>query len=396
MKQCAMRQLVPLLLIFELITGWEVKPNSKINTIGDYIKLNKNKKSASQFETTPNFSGSSQNAYKKNTMVTDKISEVEFRNLFDKFKKEYNMHFESNENEFRYKMFKTNYMKIQKHNQKTSGFKMSMNEFMVKLPEEFENEYMEKPKLLKYTHSNEYSGRLLEDSELVSNRLANLPSILDWEAKGKVTPIKSQEKCSGCYVFSAVAALESAIMLKFNRTLILSEQEIIDCTKGFRNNGCIGGQPAFVYDYIKVNGINLAKNYFYTATEDLCKAPTKTGVFKRLMTYIKPELNVISLLEFLQYGPVVVNHYIPDDFKYYAAGIFYTSDCYHQTTINHSSLLVGYDFTTDPPFFRLKNSWGARWGEKGYYKVPIGELNLQNPGFCYLANNGYNVFPIVQ
>ena len=32
---------------------------------------------------------------------------------------------------------------------------------------------------------------------------------------------------------------------------------------------------------------------------------------------------------------------------------------------------------------------------KGFYKVKIGELSRENPGFCFLANNGYNVFPLI-
>ena len=32
---------------------------------------------------------------------------------------------------------------------------------------------------------------------------------------------------------------------------------------------------------------------------------------------------------------------------------------------------------------------------KGFYKVKIGNLSKNNPGFCSLASNGYNVFPII-
>lgn len=63
--------------------------------------------------------------------------------------------------------------------------------------------------------------------------------------------------------------------------------------------------------------------------------------------------------------------------------------------INHSSIIVGYSFKDDIPYFLLKNSWGEKWGMKGYYKVKIGELSKNNPGFCFLASNGYNVFPVI-
>jgi hypothetical protein len=31
--------------------------------------------------------------------------------------------------------------------------------------------------------------------------------------------------------------------------------------------------------------------------------------------------------------------------------------------------VVGYDDTADPPFWKLRNSWGTRWGEGGYFRV---------------------------
>ena len=97
----------------------------------------------------------------------------------------------------------------------------------------------------------------------------------------------------------------------------------------------------------------------------------------------------------MQYGPVVVNHYVPDDFRYYFSGVFDTSDCHHKMTINHSAIIVGYNFKSAIPYFLLKNSWGDKWGINGFYKVKIGKLSKSNPGFCYLASNGYNVFPII-
>ena len=86
---------------------------------------------------------------------------------------------------------------------------------------------------------------------------------------------------------------------------------------------------------------------------------------------------------------------MPVDFQYYSKGIYSVNTCGKMDTVNHTSLLVGYDLMSNPPYFRLKNSWGRDWGEKGFYRVAIGDLNLTNPGFCNLAINGFNIFPVV-
>jgi len=61
-----------------------------------------------------------------------------------------------------------------------------------------------------------------------------------------------------------------------------------------------------------------------------------------------------------------------DLFSSYSSGIMTTDDdcaCDNVTCIDHSVLLVGYDDTTDPPSWKLKNSWGTGWGEDGYFYV---------------------------
>lgn len=56
----------------------------------------------------------------------------------------------------------------------------------------------------------------------------------------------------------------------------------------------------------------------------------------------------------------------------YVSGIL-TDDgdcaCSNSTCYDHSVLMVGYDDTDETPYFKLKNSWGTRWGEGGYFRV---------------------------
>jgi hypothetical protein len=37
--------------------------------------------------------------------------------------------------------------------------------------------------------------------------------------------------------------------------------------------------------------------------------------------------------------------------------------------IDHAILMVGYNDDADTPYLKLKNSWGSKWGEDGYFRI---------------------------
>jgi C1A family cysteine protease len=71
------------------------------------------------------------------------------------------------------------------------------------------------------------------------------------------------------------------------------------------------------------------------------------------------------------------------DWQFYFGGVV-TDSC--GTNLDHGVLLVGYGVaeTTDPqPYWKVKNSWGATWGEAGYIRLgrgpsfaPTGECGI--------------------
>jgi C1A family cysteine protease len=55
------------------------------------------------------------------------------------------------------------------------------------------------------------------------------------------------------------------------------------------------------------------------------------------------------------------------DFFFYRSGIISSPKC--GTEVNHAVLLIGYGTDNGEDYWLLKNSFGASWGEKGYFKI---------------------------
>lgn len=189
----------------------------------------------------------------------------------------------------------------------------------------------------------------------------DIPAInadIDWVAKGKVSPIKDQGNCGSCWAFSATGVLESWSLIK-GTSVSLSEQQLVDCSRKYGNQGCNGGFNYQGLAYVKDHGITYTSKYPYVAHNQGCKMDG--GDFK--ITKVNTVKGCTALASDLQNHPVGVS-VDATNWSKYASGIF--KNCGRQ--LDHDVLLVGINSES----YKIKNSWSKSWGEQGFIRLALG------------------------
>eukprot|EP00486_Rosalina_sp_Unknown_P006161 CAMPEP_0201571220 /NCGR_PEP_ID=MMETSP0190_2-20130828/13886_1 /ASSEMBLY_ACC=CAM_ASM_000263 /TAXON_ID=37353 /ORGANISM="Rosalina sp." /LENGTH=349 /DNA_ID=CAMNT_0047995633 /DNA_START=164 /DNA_END=1213 /DNA_ORIENTATION=+ len=221
------------------------------------------------------------------------------------------------------------------------------------------------------------------DSGSMYHEPVNAPASVDWTTKGVVTPVKNQGQCGSCWAFSTTGSLECDYAIQKGTLNSLSEQQLVDCapvTDGCL--GCNGGQMDGAFKYVeKEGGLCSEKEYAYTAKNGACKASSCGTKYNANSGYtdVTPKSST-SLMEAAAEGCVSVA--IEADqtaFQYYSSGVL-TGNC--GTNLDHGVLVVGYGTSGSNDYWKVKNSWGESWGEKGYVLICRNCNKNGNQGEC--------------
>lgn len=272
-------------------------------------------------------------------------SAAERKDSFQEWKQQFGMSFRQEEESYRRMIFLKNVDIIEKHNaDHTQTYKMGLNQFSALTDAEFQAAYLN-PKVRTVTKS---------DDSTVNAVIGDV----DWRSQGKISPVKNQGSCGSCWAFSAIGVLESWALFK-SQTVNLSEQQLVDCSGSYGNEGCNGGFNYKGLAYVKDHGVTTQSAYPYTAKTQTCK--TQGGAFK--ITGVTTVKGCTNLQNAIQNHPLGVSA-DATNWSRYSSGVF--SNC--GRNLNHDILLVGYSATA----YTIKNSWGASWGENGFIRLAPG------------------------
>ena len=225
------------------------------------------------------------------------------------------------------------------------------------------------------------------------NGSKDIPSKLDWRNKNGMnymSPVTNQGRCGSCVAFAAVGVLEGQINASNGwpgLNMDFSEQQLFGCGGGSCNRGWYPGSAA---SYLKKNGVVDEACLPYTsgstgenvscsaACSNASSRKTRILSYQMVGGWFSSDSDVMKAL---QDGPLLGTMTVYEDF------IAYTGGVYEHVTGGrlggHAITLVGYDNVEN--YWIVRNSWGANWGEGGYFRIRMGDSSGVGNS-CYKMN----------
>jgi len=196
---------------------------------------------------------------------------------------------------------------------------------------------------------------------------------IDWRTKGAVTAVKNQGQCGSCWAFSTTGGIEGQWKLAGHALVSLSEQLLVSCDT--IDSGCNGGLMDDAMDWIvKDNGGHLVSEASYPyvsgdGTAPRCDRKNNKDVASITGHHDLPHNEADMAAWVYSHGPLSIA-VDATSWQTYSGGIM--TNCISQQ-LDHGVLIVGFDTNNKPPYWIIKNSWSATWGEKGYIRVEYGK-----------------------
>ncbi|XP_050541651.1 cathepsin O-like [Daktulosphaira vitifoliae] len=287
-----------------------------------------------------------------------------FENFMNKYNKSYTNETERN---MRFKRFQKSLSIIEQLNKDHSDFTYyGITKFSDLSPEEFVSRHLS----IKGKKKKE-----LRDTKFKRSITAVTLETIDWRNEGVVNSVRNQKTCGACWAISVVEIIESVYAIKTGSLKTLSVQEALDCSDGI-NQGCLGGSPAILLQWLVKNNITLQTEERYPTIYEnqICKINKSINESDGIRVVSFISLNLFNredlLLSYIMKSPVAVAvNAIP--WQYYVGGI--VRHCENNlSSLNHAVEIVGY-VLGENPYYIIKNSWGTDHGIDGYIYVGIGD-----------------------
>jgi len=301
----------------------------------------------------------------------------EFKDIWNEFKSGFGKVYKTAEDDLKhFGIFLKNHLKVVEHNKQFAAGRKSYSLKINQFGDLTTNEYKHQMNGFKRNYRDSLAK--IHASSFLEPAFVQLPDSVDWRQKGYVTPVKDQKQCGSCWAFSTTGALEGQHFRKTKKLVSLSEQNLVDCSGSFGNQGCNGGLMDQAFQYIKSNdGIDTEISYPYEAKDARCRFKKATiGADDTGFVDVTSGNETALQIAIATVGPVSVaidaGH---SSFQFYSTGVYNEPDC-SPDQLDHGVLAVGYGTENGQDYWIVKNSWNVSWGQKGYILMARNEENM--------------------
>lgn len=219
------------------------------------------------------------------------------------------------------------------------------------------------------------------NSFLAEKTTVSLPQSHDWR---QILPkcfkdiVKDQKYCGGCWAFATAEAFSERICIKHEARVsaIFSMQYLISCDKA--NYGCDGGNRYKAWEFLQNEGIPSTYCVPFESQNGIVPpCPNKCAMEELSFTKFKAPKSTIKFLknasqvkeEVYKNGPVTAGMQTYADLSAYRGGIYKPATS--RKTDRHAIVIVGWGVEDGVEHWIVQNSWGPKWGENGYFRIPM-------------------------
>ena len=210
------------------------------------------------------------------------------------------------------------------------------------------------------------------------------PEKFDWRKKDGadwMTPVKNQGRCGSCVAFAVIGTMEGQLNIFYDEPYLnmdLSEQYLFACGGGTCEEGM---NTDLAFRFVLKNGVPDEDCFPYTSGFAGVDRPCNDACADWQERILQPSCygaaaadkdvkSPADIKEQILQGPVCVTIDVFEDFDAYTGGIY--QHVWGNYQAGHAIVMVGWDDTTDPPCWIVRNSWSSGWGERGYFRIRMG------------------------
>ena len=230
---------------------------------------------------------------------------------------------------------------------------------------------------------------------------ANVPTSFDsrvqWpDCNSSTQSIRDQKKCGSCWAFAGTETLAARFCIASKGSIkqVLSPQFLVSCDT--TDDGCQGGILPYEWEFLEETGTVSDSCLSYHSGDgsaypcynfQKCEDGSKMRHYfaQKGSTKTFTDANSIKL-EIMANGPVETGFEVYENFRNYTGGVYEKGANPGKLLGGHAVKIVGWGLENGVDHWIVANSWNTNWGEKGFFRIKIGECGIDSDAVAGLPD----------